>query len=97
MGGSGGPEGGSGGPGGGSGGPGGGSGGPGGGSRDPRDPKEGHSLDKDGFLACFNSPGLRFGRDLVEMKRTLAPHIPIYPKHLEKNQKHPEYLKNLLS
>ena len=31
----------------------------------------------DSFLACFSSPGHGFGRDLVEMKPTDVPHLPI--------------------
>ena len=31
----------------------------------------------DSFLACFSFPGHGFGRDLVEMKPTDVPHLPI--------------------
>ncbi len=31
----------------------------------------------EGFLSCFSSPGLGFGRSLEEMNRTDVPHLPI--------------------
>ena len=50
----------------------------------------------EGILACFSSPGLGFARQLVEMNRTDVLHLPIYPKHLEKEQKPPKQ-KNYVS